>query len=246
MSDVETEIGPETDEEIAEAEEPEEPETDGEEPEAQAEPEPEPPSPERLDSGLTLDEAATKVQASWKTYENAIERNMGSAAKEWHGCPMCAQSMIPGHLRREMWGNFPDEIADNVKLVLGIARAQEYRSDPSAHTCETCDGHGKTATGSKVGEHMTRVCPNCRGYGYMPPPGAQPDPVRVSDQGTTNAVEHVVAPLPSDRDDWGEPRTLPDGTLNDNFGKLPQYKTVHPVFGITRDLTAQDNLAAGV
>lgn len=244
MSDVEVEPV-EPDEGGAEAEEDEAEAVEEEESAPQAEPEPEPEDDaDRLLSEQKREKAYAAVERSWKTYTAAIERNLGDETKDWLGCPMCAANMIPGHVHRDQLGAFPDEVAANVKYALGLAREQEYEQARNLDTCGDCRGLGKVKTGSQVGNYMTITCPRCKGHGYFPPPGA-------ASSGNGTATVSVPAEVAisfdhtdPDRDAWGEPRVLPDGTLNDNFGKMPQFKQPHPVYGITANLTSADVLSA--
>ena len=204
---------------------------------------PEPEEPENASQSVTeveMEKRLSKVSASFTTYKNAVERNLEEAALDLVGCPLCYGTSHPAFMNKHDMGNVPEAVQDNVRFFLGLAREQDYEQDPQVNTCPTCKGKTRTKTGSLSGDHMTRVCPTCKGYGYVPPPGAQ--------QATNGAVDepHVVAPDVSgdfpeeERDPWGEPRVLPDGTLNDNFMRLPQGKKVHPVYGVTANLNVLD------
>jgi hypothetical protein len=200
--------------------------------------EPEPEPEQRVDEERT--QAFAKIDRSFGTYRSAVERNLGDDLPDWLYCPLCSAGAVPGYFNKHDLGRIPDEVAANVKMVLGLAREQEYEQDKQVGTCTNCGGRGKTATGSLVGEHITRTCPTCRGYGYVPPPGQTPSaPVGNGSQPEASdiAVEDLEQP---DRDNWGEPKILPDGTLNDNYGKQPQFKTQHPVYGVTRELTGAE------
>lgn len=201
---------------------------------------------DRMLSEQEREKAYKSVGQAWGRYEQAIERYLPAEKTDWIGCPMCAANMIPGHVHREQLGAFPEEVADNVRYALGLAREQEYEQATNLGVCGDCRGLGKVKTGSKVATHMTVTCPHCKGHGYYPPPSS------VSTGGFANgstAGEAFTPPEPpeqGDRDAWGEPRILPDGTLNENYGRMPQFKTVHPVYGVTANLTAADVLAAGL
>jgi hypothetical protein len=45
----------------------------------------------------------------------------------------------------------------------------ELQPDPVAHVCEACNGFGETITGSKVTGNEARMCPECKGAGYIAP-----------------------------------------------------------------------------
>lgn len=181
-----------------------------------------------------------RIERSYKTYDAAVKRNLDDQAEDWLGCPLCAGGAIPGFFNRHDIGNIPEAVEANVRMVLGLATEKQYPHSGRHDTCVDCEGLGKVSTGSRVPEHAHIICPNCRGYGYMPPPP------RHGEQPTGNGeVPAAVVADPSDfdqpeRDNWGEPRILPDGTLNENYGKQPQFKARHPVYGETRLLTGAE------
>jgi hypothetical protein len=185
-------------------------------------------------------EAFKKIDRSFSTYRSSVERNLGDEVVNWLFCPLCSAGAVPGYFNKHDIGRIPEEVAANVSMVLGFAREAEYQPDPGVSVCATCAGRGRTATGSLVGEHTTRTCPNCRGYGYNPPPARAGETLATNGTppaDSTVSVEDFETP---DRDNWGEPRVLPDGTLNDNYGKQPQFKQNHPVYGVTRELTGAE------
>lgn len=239
MSEHEDETGDELEEspgevEPEELEQPEEDEESADDGPAAPEPEPEQPDDEERNK------AFGKINNSFTTYKNAVERNLGDDLPDWLFCPLCAAGAVPGFFNKHDLGRVPEEVAANVKMALGLAREQEYQDDAQVGTCTNCGGRGKTKTGSLVGEHATRTCPTCRGYGYVPPPGqtaGAPAPNGTQPDASSIVDEDLEQP---DRDNWGEPKILPDGTLNDNYGKQPQFKTRHPVYGETRALTGAE------
>lgn len=234
-----------------------------EEPEPQTEPEPddiedidEDAKPDEVDgepeqhtSAQLEDEerskAFKKIDTSFKTYSAAIERNLGDEVTDWLYCPLCASGAVPGYLNKNDMGRVPAEVEANVKTFLGLAREKDYPASDTHSMCGICQGLGKVSTGSRVPDHATITCHACRGFGYTPPParsgadeianGAQPDY-------STLTPHDFEQP---DRDNWGEPRVLPDGTLNENYGKMPQFKSEHPVFGVTASLTAEELVTGG-
>ena len=239
MSEVETE----QDETTAPAGPPHEPPDENDEAEAEegdGEPEPEPePEPEQ-----PTDEERSKmfgkIDRSFSTYKSAVERNLDDELTDWLFCPLCAAGSVPGFVNRHDLGRVPDEVTANVKTFLGFARETDYPEATGIGTCRDCDGLGKVSTGSRVAEHMTITCPACKGYGYVPPPGAG-----AIIGGGNGTIEHANSEALADleqpeRDNWGEPRVLPDGTLNGNYGKMPQFKQVHPVYGVTASLAPEE------
>ena len=181
-----------------------------------------------------------KIDRSFSTYKSAVERNLDDELPDWLFCPLCAAGSVPGFVNRHDLGRVPDEVTANVKTFLGFARETDYPEATGIGTCRDCAGLGKVSTGSRVAEHMTITCPACKGYGYVPPPGAG-----AIIGGGNGTIEHANSEALADleqpeRDNWGEPRVLPDGTLNGNYGKMPQFKQVHPVYGVTASLAPEE------
>lgn len=237
MSETEQEQGtePETEPEVP-FEEPE-PETAAEE----AAPEPEPETtPEDAEPQLTPEEMErryAKISTSFKTYQAAVERNLEEGALDLIPCPLCFGTAHPSFVNKHDAGRVPEEIQDAVRLFFGLAREGDYDQDPATETCPACHGKTKVKTGALAGEHIVRTCQKCKGYGFVPPPGEH---VAASEgNGMQQLIDSAVtdAPPQGDRDPWGEPRILPDGTLNDNYAKMPQFKKVHPVYGVTANLS---------
>ena len=243
MSDVE----PEQDEEVGhtgEPLEPSEPEqeeaAEEEEQPDESEPEPEPAEP--------LDEERAKLAKSlstrYESYKKSMIERLGDEAPEWMVCPLCTSSMAPGFVNVHDFGHVPDDIRANVDTYFGLARETEYEQDPNTRTCPTCNGKTQVKSGAVAGEYIVRTCPDCHGYGFVPPPGATPTG-NGHDHRAEDSVANALADLDTpERDNWGEPRVLPDGALNSNFGKMPQFKSVHPVYGVTANLSAEE-LALG-
>lgn len=243
MSDVEPEqdtpeVGPAPELEPDEQEQEEAAEDEEQPAEPELEPEPEQqPDEDRAKLAKSLD-------TRFSTYRNSVEKMLADEVTDWLLCPLCAAGMAPGFVNRNDLGHVPDEIQANVQMFLGFARETDYAAAPGIVTCTDCAGLGKVSTGSRVAEHMTITCPTCKGYGYVPPPGGHP-----GGNGHSGSPEESVAAALAEldtpeRDNWGEPRILPDGTLNDNFGKMPQFKSVHPVYGVTANLSPEE-LALG-
>lgn len=201
------------------------------------------PEPEPSDTGLSpeeLEKRFGKVDASFKTYTNAVSRNLEEYSLDLIGCPLCSPTPHPAFINKHDMGRIPADVADNVKLVLGLKREEEYPPHPGVSRCATCAGLGKVQTGSLVPDHAKIVCPNCKGYGYNPPPGTSVGGTPANGAATASPLAAPPDIPEEDVDAWNEPRVLPDGTLNENFGKLPQYKKPHPVYGVTAGLTALD------
>jgi hypothetical protein len=105
-----------------------------------------------------------------------------------------------------------------------VTQEADYPASPDVRRCGKCDGLGKVATGSRVPKWTTISCGDCRGHGFVPPPGMVAN--------GSGPPERVVVAVgagdqsgpPADADPWGSPRLLPDGQENPNYGRMPQYK----------------------
>lgn len=225
---------PATPSEDEEAEAAEDEETAAEPEPGQEASQPEPPQDAQMEAVFG------KIDRSFKTYQSAVERNLEEQVTDWLFCPLCASGAIVGYVNKHDMGRVPDEVVANVKTFIGLARETDYPEAKGINQCAGCSGLGKVSTGSRVADHMTITCPDCKGYGYTPPPGKGGQVV--AGNGTLDDV-HVAALSDidtPDRDNWGEPRILPDGTLNGNYGKQPQFKEVHPVYGVTANLSPEE------
>jgi hypothetical protein len=191
-------------------------------------------------AGMTEQEAE-KIR---KAAEGDWERFKARTVARWKGeganlldCPLC----LDGHkglVDVRDAGQYPKAIVDNVMSFLGLAREQDYKQSQSHNACSFCDANGKVATGSHVPEFTTVTCPECKGYGYTPPPTGNGTVTQIS-----SAPSAASAGVPDDIqtgeiDNWGELRTLPDGRPNPNFGKQPSFKILVEPYGVTANLTA--------
>lgn len=197
-------------------------------------PQPEPPQDEDRSKMFA------KIDRSFGTYRSAVERNLEDEVTDWFGCPLCFSSAVPGYVNKHDMGRVPEDVQDNVRTFFGLARETDYASAPGIVACTDCGGLGKVSTGSRVAEHATITCPTCKGYGYTPPPVPTQNQRMAATNGQNETAEAIADLEVPDRDNWGEPRVLPDGTLNDNYGKMPQFKSVHPVYGVTASLSPEE------
>ena len=242
MSETETEqdIPPEEPEpELAPDEQ--EAEEEAAEEESQPEPEPEPEPEGRVDEDRA--KLAGSLDARFKTYQGHVERTLGDEVTDWMMCPLCASGMAPGFVNRHDLGRVPEEVQGNVTMFLGFQREKKYKQHPGTQTCTTCDGERRLETGAKSGDYMVIDCPICKGYGYTPPPGSALPANGTAPDAATVVAENLADLDTPERDNWGEPRVLPDGTLNANYGKMPQFKSVHPTYGVTANLSPEELIA---
>jgi hypothetical protein len=212
-------------EEAAEAEQPaEEP---SEAPEAQG------PTPEQIE----------KV---WKATDKAVNAYVKKIGEIWEesGLSLTPFGLDPaaplGFVNMDNAGRVDEETKGAALQFLGFAREQDYAADPETSTCRTCQGKGKTKTGSLVAGNESRTCRSCDGYGYTPPPSTSENGVAGTVDLHAPAGERVEALSTGFVDNWGEPQFLPDGRQNPNYGKMPDHKVPVEPWGITRNLTAQD------
>jgi hypothetical protein len=234
VSELETEE-PITEEQVAEANEPEsEPENEpDDEPILEPEPEPVPAS------DMAGEKRAKASEREVKRYFTALGKIWEEQAVDLIPCPLCPD-LHKGLVNKYDAGKVPEEITNAVQIFLGFAREQDYEPDPEVATCPTCKGRGFTKTGSQVTNNEKHTCKKCNGFGYFPPPVISGNGHAAVDVLHAPAGE-TLSPLDNpDVDLAGEPRVLPDGRMNPNFGLWPQYKVKVPPYGETAGLTAQD------
>jgi hypothetical protein len=185
-----------------------------------------------------------KAEQRFNTYAAALSKIYEEDFNQLAPCPLCL-GPVRGYVEIAAAGRVPDDQAQLVKHYLGLARPRALQPDPETSTCQTCLGEGKTETGSHVPTQTERTCPRCKGYGYTPPPSARQNGP-VSDE-TGAPIGGPTSPdIPQEeRDEWGEPLTLPDGRENPNYGRMPHRKILVQPWGITANLTAQDAITTG-
>jgi len=217
-------------------------------PELEPTPEPEPaPEPELHAAGASeadWEERFRKAGQRFGTYERALFQIFEEDAHDLVRCPLCLD--VPGFVDKNAAGRVPDEQADLVKHFLGLARPIEYQQLPGFRACTTCGGEGKGSTGSHVPGKDTITCPTCHGAGYEAPQG-----FTSNGGGDRDAASALSGPTvygndleQGDRDEWEQPRILPDGRENPNYGRTPKYWIQVAPWGDTRGLTAQDAVTA--
>lgn len=204
---------------------------------------PEPAEPQNAAQSMSeaeREKAYKRIEQSYNTYVRAVGKNLEEDANDLVPCLLCSSTPHPAFLNQNDAGRVPQEVVDGVKLFLGFAREVEYRQSSQHRTCDLCGGEGQVSTGSHVPQWKSLACPACKGYGFVPPPG---QPVNGADaQAAAEVMPLSNPPIPDlvDTDPSGEPRILPDGRENPNFGKWPQFKVPVPPWGVTANLTAQD------
>jgi len=133
-------------------------------PEAEPEQEAHGPTPEEWE------ERFKKAERSFATYTRAVSNAWGDDALHLMPFPLDAGAPA-GFIDVRNKGRVDDEIKAAALAFLGFDQESGMKPDPYSHLCETCDGYGLTATGSRVTNQDTRRCLDCNGIGYIPEGG---------------------------------------------------------------------------
>lgn len=236
---------PGTPDEPAEPSLPEQPDGAPEPGAAPQEPEQPAESPEvapPVESGLSQEQAnkiSKDAATDWSRFRQRTVERWETEGEHLRDCPLCFDNH-KGLVDLRDAGQYPRELVNGVMAFLGLAREIDYKQSGKHNPCTFCDANGKVATGSQVPEHSTVTCPECKGYGYTPPPS------NVTNLSLATGGEGSYAAAPVDDiqqaeiDNWGEPKTLPDGRINPNYGKMPSFKILVPPYGITANIAAVD------
>jgi hypothetical protein len=201
--------------------------------EREREPAPQGPSDADMERGFkTVDQAAA-------AYMKKIGGAFPDGAINLELCPLCT-GRVPGLVDLDFAGRIPEAVKNATMAYLGFAAEQEYEPDPETQTCPVCAGKGEVATGSKVPGNDKRKCLRCQGYGYYPPPSGSQQIAMATGLAHAPVGEHPAPLTEPEVDTTGEPKILPDGRPNPNYGKWPQYKVEVSPYGRTAGLTAQD------
>ena len=190
-------------------------------------------------------ERLAKITRSFNTYKAAVERNMEEEIVDLLQCPLCFATDHPAFLNKHGAGRVPDEIKELVLFYLGIAREMEYPSSSKYRTCDECQGTGRVTTGSRVAGQENIGCGTCNERGWIGPEIVQTNGHHEPAPGLTAPLPAVESGATDDVDEWNEPRILPDGRQNPNFGRMPHRKIQVEPWGVTAGLTAQDAVTAG-
>jgi len=233
------EAEPEPEPDITPGEEPEPDTDDAPQPVPESEPaEPAEPAGEPESQAL-YEERLKKSQSAFKSYTTRVGTILEEDGQYLLECPLCPP-MHKGFVDARDAGRIPDELVAVVMEFVGLARKQQYEPDPETAECPACKGYGKVQTGSKVPGNEDRKCAKCHGYGYFPPPTPSSNGTVAADDFHAPIGESAEPYAQGERDSWGEPRILPDGRENPNYGKMPQHKVTIPPYGVTANLTVQD------
>ena len=257
MSDVEREVPEGVDPETGEILHPDEAAVLGElSPDQEAEPDEsaavsaqEPPGAAvSIGQGLTPETMERRFKASERAvtaYAKKLEVIWEEDYATLYPCPLCPD-IHKGFVSLNDAGRVPEEIQAGVMQYFGFSREVDYEPDGRLKTCEVCQGLGKTKTGSKVPGNDTITCTNCHGFGYFPPPDGGPSSSGAPEPTHAPAGQTPEPLVEGEVDAMNEPRILPDGRQNPNFGKWPQYKIQVAPYGVTAGLNAVASAVGGV
>lgn len=188
-----------------------------------------------------LEKRAKSADKRFNTYAAGIKGLYEQEAQFLTPCPLCPDNH-KGLVDLRAAGFVPEEVQDACRLYFGIAREIEYPLDPDYSECPKCHGEGFVSRPTKVAAKRKHSCSQCGGNGYLgPPDAAQPERGGVTGP-TVYAEEGVATQAYEDRDEWDEPRLLPDGRENPNFGKMPNRKVLVEPWGQTAGLNALDRV----
>lgn len=201
--------------------------------------EPAPPPQPTGPSEAEMERGFKAVERAATAYAKKVGESFPDGALNLSTCPMCA-GFIPAFVDVDQAGRLPEQVKTPVLAYLGLAREQDYEPDPQTAECDVCKGLGEVATGSRVELNRKRTCAHCNGYGYYPPPAGGATVAQASGIAHAPAGESSAPLEAPDVDATNEPRILPDGRPNPNYGKWPQYKIEVAPWGVTAGLTVQD------
>lgn len=206
--------------------------------EPEAAPEPvqppaQPPTPEQMEKRFSA------AERELGKYARKILEIYGEQASDLIECPLCP-GIHKGFVNGQDAGLVPPDIANACMAFLGFARERQYRQSSRYQTCPACDGEGKVYTGSHVPNKETIRCDDCDGGGFIPPMRGASARNGHTDAPAFDLEGDPLVAEPAEKDAWGEPRILPDGRENPNYGKMPQFKVPVEPWGVTAGLTVQD------
>lgn len=160
---------------------------------------------------------AKALQRRAQAYSKSIAELLGDDLSGWIPCPVCTPYFPGLHPPFAAFGGAPAEVVAACRVIAGLPALDNMAQDAYSARCSTCNGVGKTLTGSTVQGHESIQCRDCGGKGWRP-------------VGPERQSEHQAAPAPMvegeipaegegqpDVDPWGRPKGDPD------YGRLPGY-----------------------
>lgn len=146
--------------------EPDVPPDDTPEPDEDGEPDEDtaPAAPAEPPSDVAAERALKQIDRAGDAYTRKVASIQRETPLGLVECPLCP---IPGYVSEAGGGPPSPEQRLAVFTVLGEGLPTEYVPSPHLHKCETCDGQGFLATGSKRPGKADVDCHDCMGSGYI-------------------------------------------------------------------------------
>jgi hypothetical protein len=186
---------------------------------------PEPPS------DAAAERALKEIDRASETYVRKVTAVQARTPLGLLECPLCP---IPGFVPDQAMGEIAPEQRLAVLSVLGEGMPVEQVQNPHLHTCESCDGLGMVATGSKRPGFTEVMCETCQGNGFVDTRHLQarqdviPPPPPLSPPSVYSLPAPVIAsPLPGQVSQGGYSFSPTPGGSADPYGRMPG----HPLWG---------------
>lgn len=166
--------------ELAHAEEPEpdlsdpdehdadqgEPEHEGEQDTPPGEPldgEPDTEPEQTVRSEKEIEQVTSKLERESSRHLKRLTEIMGEDAADLLPCELCPP-VLAGY-RFDV--PVPEEVTAAVLAALGVSQPRELSRDPYSQVCNTCNGEGQVASGSRVQGQEALTCVDCGARGWI-------------------------------------------------------------------------------
>lgn len=205
--------------------EPVEPDTPGDEPDNDDPDAPDDPAAAETDTPSVEAQLAQfrenekKLEKERALHEKRLAALHGDAWENHVMCPLCIGD---GFLLPYGPGELPSEQLDAMDALSGRYTPPEYVEDSDYECCDHCAGQGRTITGAKNPENLTKLCDKCSGNGFTKKLFV-PQPVAVLPTPGSPAAVNAGTPVSygsnGAADQWGRPA----GHVH--YGIEPQFVT---------------------
>ena len=221
-----------------------------------------------VEAGMSMEdamEASKGASGDWKRFKARTVERWKPIAGQLMDCPLCLDQH-KGMIDLTHAGQYPPEIVRVVQEYLGLVVPVQLSESRYFETCPECQGEGNVLTGSHLGDKRTAPCPDCGQKGYLPTAAYREKYGKAAQTLTAAATLvdangdggerdgltgplHYQGPLPDDiqhdeYDEFQQPRLLPDGRDNPNYGRRPAYWVQVEPWGNTVGLSANDMAVA--